>query len=109
MITLAYTIGFIVYSLAVVLSYSDRLKNTSWVFFSLGLVLAVIANVLWLWIARTTQIPSELYIRALVWDSMIVGTYTLVPIMMLGVRLSSTAIIGIFIIIVGIAITKLSQ
>lgn len=102
-----YVIGFIIYVLSVMVSYSVGLKQSNW-YFPVGLTLAIIVNILWLYIAKHSPDKNELYIRALIWDAMIVGAFVVVPLVMHGVRLSGWTLVGCIFIIIGLVLTKVS-
>jgi hypothetical protein len=101
-----YLVGFVIYILSVVVSYSNGLKQTHW-FFPIGLILAVIVNFLWLYIAKESPLKDQLYVRALIWDSMIVGAYVLVPLVLYGVRPTGYTLAGCVFIVLGLILTKL--
>lgn len=102
-----FFIGLIVYIAAVFLSYSEKIKVLN-AYFVVGLILGIIANFCWLYIAKNSPEKHQIYVYGLYWDSMIVGVYTLIPILAMGVRLSWTTAIGGLLIIAGIMLTKLS-
>ena len=106
MIPIIYTIGFVLYCLSVVLSYSYKLKASS-LFFPIGLTLALIVNYLWLYIAKISINKHDIYLRGLVWDSMIVGCYVLIPILFYGVKFNITTAIGIGLVVLGLILTKI--
>lgn len=103
--TLPFLIGLLVYIAAVFLSYSEKMKASHW-YFPVGILIAIVANVMWLYIAKNSPAKESIYVRGLIWDSMIVGTYTLIPIVFFGVRLSSWTLAGAALIAVGLILTK---
>lgn len=106
MITFLYLIGLITYVTSASISFIEPLKRSAW-FYPIGLILALIANIIWLHIARTTLDKELVYIRGLVWDAMIVGAYVAIPVIFFGVRLSGVALLGVTLIITGLVLTKL--
>lgn len=88
----------------VLLSYSDKIKATNW-YFPLGLFLATITNLLWLWIAKNSPNKADIYLRGLIWDSILVGCYVLVP-LFLGVRLNLATSLGVILVVIGLILTK---
>lgn len=107
MMQILYSIGFILYILSAILSYSAKAKLALW-YFPVGIVLAIIANCIWLYIAKSSNIGHETFIRGLVWGSMIVICYVAVPIMFYGVRVSGMTALGALMIVAGIFLTKIA-
>lgn len=105
MIALAYFIGFVFYCLSVMLSYSASMKTTKW-YFPLGLLAAIAVNFIWLFLAKHSLDHKQIYLRGLIWDSMIVGCYVIIPILFYQVRLTGYTAIGAGLILTGIALTK---
>lgn len=104
---LPFFIGLIVYILAVFLSYSEKIKVSN-AYFVVGLILGIVANFCWLYVAKNSPEKHQIYVYGLYWDSMIVGAYTLIPILAMGVRLSWTTALGCLFIVGGIMLTKIS-
>lgn len=92
--------GFLVYCLYSVVSYLPSLKGTSWVI-PLGLLCAVVANALWLILARQTTDPSRLLTLALWWDLAVVVSSVAVPLLFFGATLSSRGWVGLGFIVAG--------
>jgi hypothetical protein len=106
MMSLFYSIGFLLYALSATLSYSERAKVSAW-YFPVGIAMAIVANLIWLHIAKISTVGSETFVRGLIWDSMIVMCYVIVPILFYGVRLNGIAGLGAVMIVVGIFLTKM--
>lgn len=106
MILVSFLIGGIVYLGSATLVYQNELKQHPWLYFGIGLTLALVANLMWLSIAKHTENASQLYLYGFWWDSLIIGSYALVPVLFYGVRPAPTSIIGIILILVGIYLTK---
>jgi multisubunit Na+/H+ antiporter MnhE subunit len=105
-ITLSFIAGLALYVSAVMMLYSDRVKSSAY-YFPLGLAIAVAANFLWLYIAKNTADKHDVYIRGLIWDSMIVGCYAVVPVLMYGVAFTGRMAMGVAMIVAGIVLTKI--
>lgn len=105
MIYLQYLTGSLVYLQLATLSYSKDFQAKNW-FLPVGLALAVIANLVWLIIARREPSTEALLIKGLLWDVMLTGCYLIVPIF-LGVQLTLIQIFGIILIVAGMILTKL--
>lgn len=101
-----FLIGLLAYAALAHLSYSE-FKTTGLPFFLTGLAIALAANGCWLWIAKMEPDASKLVIKGLYWDSMIVFAYLIIPILFYSVKLSSGQILGTFLILAGIILTKL--
>lgn len=104
---LLYLIGLVVYALAAGVSYSSSFKQSPY-YYWFGIASAVIANLIWFYIAKHTENKADLYIRALVWDSMIVGAYVIIPMLFMGVRLAGWSLVGAWLIIIGLILTKIA-
>jgi hypothetical protein len=100
-----YMVAFLFYVSSVWLSYSDKLKTTNW-YFPLGMFFAIVCNVLWLYVAKHTPSKQTLYINALIWDLMIVGTYSIMPAAFFGVRFAPINLIGVVMVVTGMILTK---
>lgn len=106
MIALYYFVGMIIYTLSAIMSYSVKAQAAKW-YFPVGIAMAMLANFIWLYIAKNS-IGHQTMIRGLIWDSMIVMCFVAVPISMYGVKLTSTTLLGVSLIVVGIILTKLT-
>lgn len=105
MITI-YIIGFLLYCVSVAFSYSNWFKNSPW-FIPIGLIISIAINYLWLYICKNTIDKHILYLRGIYWDGMIVGCYTIIPVLLFEVRFKATTAIGLALVIIGMIITKL--
>lgn len=106
MIFIQFGIGFVTYSLMAIISYSETAKS-SWFYFPLGILAAIIANVTWLHISKMELDNSALVIKGLWWDSMLTSLYILIPIIFFGARLSGIQIVGLVLVVAGLFLTKL--
>ena len=104
MISFLFFLGTILYIASVSLLYSSF--KSSQYFYPVGLLFAFVTNFIWLYIAKHSA-GAVLYTRGLLWDSIIVAAYVLVPVLFFNIRLSLTSAVGCVIIVVGIIITKL--
>lgn len=105
MTLLAFTMGAIFHSIAVTILYSPFKSSPKYYWVALGI--GLITNSIWLYITKNSE-NSSLYVRSLLWDSIIVGAYTLIPPLMFGIKLSPTVIIGCIFIVAGIVLTKIN-
>lgn len=104
---LAFFGGFLTYVAAVSLAYNDYAKSQWW-YYWVGIGLAIVGNYLWLWIAKSSPEKNSVYFNGLVWDSIIVGVYSLVPIAMFGVRFSMLTGLGVLMVVIGMITIKVA-
>lgn len=102
-----YILGAILYSIAVCLAYSGSFKESKW-YFLIGIAVGVLANYIWLWIAKHSPDKHQIYISGLIWDSVLVGAYTLIPIMFFGVRFTNLTALGVILIVSGFLVIKIA-
>lgn len=106
MIYIQFTIGFIMYVGIASISYSETFKQSSW-YYPVGILAAIIANLIWLWISKLESNPSSLVIKGLYWDSMLTAVYMVVPILFFGAKLNNYQIYGLLFIFIGLILTKI--
>ena len=76
--------------------------HTMW----LSMVCAMIANVIWIYIAKKTLDPNTLVFYALCWDSLVVVASILTPIVMFANLPSMLSTIGIAMVLTGLVLVK---
>jgi multidrug transporter EmrE-like cation transporter len=103
---LQYLLGFALYVCLASVSYSETLKLSKW-YLVIGALGGILTNVLWLLIAKSESNSSSLMLKALIWDSMIVITYLIIPIIFFNAKLSSVQVLGILLILSGMLLTKI--
>lgn len=108
MIYVQFLMGMLVYLILAVMSYSPTMKAHPY-YYAAGAVLAVISNFAWMWLSKTTQNPSDLVVRGVYWDLMLMASYMSVPFLAYGAKLNSTQLIGIGLIVAGLVIMKVSE
>jgi drug/metabolite transporter (DMT)-like permease len=106
MIALYFLMGALLYVVSVCLIYNESFKKTPY-FIWVGLFVGLVANYVWLSIAKQSK-GADLYVRGLIWDCLMIAAYTLIPVMFYGIKLTPTTIIGCVLIIVGIFLTKVN-
>lgn len=104
MINAAFILGIIVYTTTVFLLYSGTFKASPY-YYWIGLLIGFVTNSLWLYIAKQSE-GSTLYMRGLIWDCIIVGTYVLIPPLFFSIKMNPTAVVGCVFIIIGMILTK---
>lgn len=97
--------GALCYILSVVVSNSTRLQSTPY-YLLVGISISIVANLLWLTIAKHSLDQHQRYLNGLYWDSMIVLAYALLPLYLYNVRLSWSATLGVILMLVGMVLTK---
>lgn len=102
---LSFLIGMAIYCTSAYISFNADLKKTNW-FFVVGLALSILANLIWMNIAKNTVDVSRLTLMGLYWDSMIVVAYLFIPMVLFGIQLTATQWVGLGLMIIGIFITK---
>jgi multidrug transporter EmrE-like cation transporter len=100
-----FATGFLTYLGLATASYSKSFQASRW-YLPVGIAAAVLANFIWLSIARSEPSASSLVIKGLIWDVILTGTYLLVPILWFGAALTNLQCVGIGFVILGIILTK---
>lgn len=98
-----FAIGFLVYVSNATLSYSKGLKASPY-YYTIGIILAVIANLTWLYISKLETEPNKLLLKGLYWDIMLTVAYLIVPILFYHARLSAQQTVGAILVLVGITL-----
>lgn len=102
----AFLLGFGLYLTYAWTNYYEPFKNSKW-FFPVGLGLALLANAVWLYIAKNTSNPPTLLLRALYWDVIVLASSLIIPFAIFGTKVSMMQGAGIFLIVAGIVLTKM--
>ena len=100
-----FATGAIIYLATAWMSYSDPIKASTF-YYPLGIFLSVIANAAWLTIAKIVPNRDDILIYGAFWDTIILGAFTLVPLLFFDVRLTQKDTIGFCLIILGILVIK---
>jgi|SRR5690606_1668 len=106
MIYLYFILGFFIYTFSVIISYSDDFKS-AWYYLPMGAALGAAATVLWLLIAKSSKGPSEIMINGLLWDSVILSCYLIIPWFFHSISLTGLQKAGIVLVVLGLGMTKL--
>ena len=105
MIIAIYLTVSVIYAFLAVIAYIPSVKN-HYIYYPLGLVLALVTNFLWLYLSKRTIDHGLITKYALIWDAIIILSITVAP-LFFGVRLSTPNLIGVGLMIVGIIMIKL--
>ena len=100
-----YTLAIVIYTLSAWMSYSSTAKAAAW-YFPAGVLLSVIANTAWLYVARNTAKPEDILFRGLIWDSIITLCFVIAPIFFFQMQLTRMQILGASLILVGLFVAK---
>jgi hypothetical protein len=100
-----FILGALTYVAAVSICYIPAIKSSQ-CFMPIGLVCGLLANYLWLTIARSTSVNGEVLKLGIYWDAMLTMVYVLVPAIVFGARLSGWQMIGSILIGLGVVATK---
>lgn len=106
MIYLQFVAGLVFSTIGALSSYHATLKLTHW-YYPLNLLVAVLANIIWFSMAKSETNANVLMFKALIWDTIIVMTYVIVPLLFFNARFTFAQGIGILLTVVGLIITKL--
>jgi uncharacterized membrane protein len=99
-------LGAVVYSLGTELSYSDQLKKLKY-YPLFGVILGMCANFIWYTLVQKIDDKSYIIKLGLYWDVMIVACFLAIPLIFHGVKLTTPTLIGVFLIFIGIILTKM--
>lgn len=90
------------------ISYDRNLQTRPWFVYVLGL-LSLATGTLWAITARLATSPRQLFTLSLVWDCVTVAAYSLLPLLVSGVRLSPVGYLGFLLILLGVGLVKWSE
>lgn len=102
---ISFALGMLIYCLSAYTSFNAEFKKSNW-FFVAGLGMSILANLIWMNIAKNTEDVSRLAVIGLYWDSMIVLAFLFVPMLVFGMELTTTQWVGVGLIVAGIFVTK---
>ena len=105
MILFQFVLGFLIYATYAYVSYTPAMKTSNW-YFPAGLTLALFANAVWLWIAKSEFNPSQLLIKGLFWDVIVTVVTIGAPLLMFGAKLTTLQLTGLGLLIVGLILVK---
>lgn len=107
-IWLAILIGFVFTILGIFLSYSNTLKNTNY-YYIIGLILSLVTNYLWYYIAKTSTNTTDLYKYGMIWDFILIASWSLIPLIFFNVKLNTQNNIGLVLMLTGVILIKLGK
>lgn len=87
------------------LSYQKAFKETP--YFAWTMIALYVANGwLWAWAARRAESDRQLYSVSVAWDVATLTAYNVLPLLVVGVRLSGTAFVGFVLVVLGACLVK---
>jgi hypothetical protein len=90
------------------LSYQKDLRACQW--FPWAFVGLMVSNGLtWAWMARRAVDDRQLFTISVAWDVITFTAYNLMPLVLLGVRLSPIVIAGVWLVVMGACLVKWGQ
>lgn len=98
-------LAFAAMTASAVLSYSLWCKERWWFLWAIA-VLGVTNVLLWATAARWTPDKRDLYSVSIVWDVATMASYNVIPLLVLGVRLSPLAWCGFGLVVLGAVLVK---
>lgn len=101
-----FALGFLIYCLSSYISFYQPIKDSKY-FLPVGMGLAIIANLAWLFLTRSMTDTTKILLIGMYWDLMLTLIYLLIPFIFFHVNLSTTQYCGIITIVFGIILTKL--
>lgn len=105
MLFLLYLMGMMVYLATVSMNYSDKAKAALW-YYPAGMTLALISNFLWMYLAKHAVNPNQVYIRGILWDSMIIFAYSILPVLIYNIKFTTLQLFGVGLILFGFGLLK---
>lgn len=100
-----FCLAFVLYSLTVWGMYTPSIRSHEW--YVPGSML-LSASFSWVWplIVRLTPTAEDIYVRAMLWDSILIFCFAFLP-YLFGVELSAKVMLGGVITVTGLIIMKL--
>lgn len=105
MIYIQFILGGLAYAAMAYASYSESFKQSS-LYFPSGIALAIIANLLWFSLAKTESNASQLVIKGLIWDAVLMAAFLVVPFLFFHVKFTTTQAVGVGLTLIGLLLTK---
>lgn len=99
--------AFLCLCLGSYVSYTKDFKQGPW-FLPMFLVVQIVTGFLWCFAARVSE-PRVLFTFGLLWDLIGILAYSVLPLLVCGVRLSPTAWCGLALTVIGVSMVKWSH
>ena len=105
MVFLFYLVGMMVYLTTVSMNYSDKTKVSLW-YYPAGMALSLLSNFLWMYLAKHAVNPNQIYIRGILWDSMIIFAYSILPLFVCNIKFTTIQLCGVGFVLFGLGLLK---
>lgn len=106
MTILSFLCAGLLYGLYSWLCFNPALKGMPWAKWA-GLAMAILANMVWIFLAHRTMDPSTLLYYGMVWDAIVTASSILIPVLFFGSSLTPIGWTGMGIVVLGILLMKL--
>lgn len=100
-----FFLGFILYFVTVWGMYTDSVKNHPW-YVPGSMLFGTAFSWVWPLVVKLTPNAQDVYIRGMLWDTMLVGCYAFLP-YLFGLKPTPMVVVGGVIAVVGLLIMKL--
>lgn len=97
---------FLVFTLGAWASYSDKWRDSVW-FFPTVAGTGFVCSVLWYLASRALACKELIFTYSLVWDSLMMVAYYVLPLLVMGVRPGPGVMLGGALIVSGMLVIKL--
>lgn len=104
-ITVLVIVAFL-YAITCYLTFDEKVREQWW-YFPLGILLGIVCNFLWFWAAKYIGDKEKIYVFSLCWDTTMTLVYYALPIFLFGVRLDRWSVLGVLLMVSGLAIIKM--
>jgi drug/metabolite transporter (DMT)-like permease len=101
------TLVIICYAAFSVISYDTYFDTRPVMAYGISIVAALVATVMWLYLIRTYDKKTDIFVVNVIWDVVVSLITILVPLFMYNVKMDMKTLIGAILAIVGVLITKL--
>tara|TARA_R110000823_G_scaffold302054_1_gene423170 strand:- start:78 stop:389 length:312 start_codon:yes stop_codon:yes gene_type:complete len=99
----AFLFGFFIVCFQAWLSFHKGIHANQPAYYSLGISFNVFGAILWYWVARHS---SNIYFSAVAWDSMVILTFFIFPVIFMGVKVNCFNIIGVIFVAIGLFLVQ---
>jgi multidrug transporter EmrE-like cation transporter len=95
----------LLYVCSAYLSYNEEWRRTDW-FWPVSVVLGLVISSVWFAMVKYLDDKQRIYVYSLCWDSLMCGTFYLVPLIFFGVKLDRWSVLGLILMIAGVMLIK---
>ena len=105
MIYAQFIFGLCLYLCMAFSSYHPSFKMSP-LYFPVGIGAAILCNLLWFSIAKSDLNSSSLVVKGLIWDTMLMLCYLVVPLVFFNAKFTTTQAVGVGLTLLGLFLTK---